>query len=644
MAQPKRVTLAGEVPISLLRKLLKRTLRNGIEEFLALAALVRIAKGNARHLQRASSIIVLRMSKEWSPAAHRVLHEAFDIEDRRKSLHYVMHHPKPERGKLPDVDHDAALKRLHVFVLAEPDTTLIPEIEITKNADISTNLCADRDLAALARLLHTGPLSAEDCDFLRGQPPSILSAVFRPGRSAKIAIGRLRTLKPKENYADIPSLETLPGLGEAGRWGKDLAIDIEAWRKGNLPWTAIDKGMLLFGPPGTGKTLFARALANTCGMNFTPASLAKWQAMGHLGDTLKAMGKSFNEAKNKSPSILFLDEIDAVGDRDQFTGDNAHYCTEVVNALLEHLDGSVDRDGVVVVGACNRPDRIDAALLRSGRLEKHFFFNLPDEAARKEILGYYLPEIAGLEEFNEVSRRLQGWSHADLNRLCRDAKKNARRAERMMVSLDDIRAALPDKKEASPELIYRFAIHEAGHAVYALASGRNLDRISISKDFDIADKTNSMGQTKLADRDLPLRLKSDLTDRIAFFLAGSAAEEVLLQQRSTGGGGSEESDLHRATELSYTLVANFGLGRRLTIVPKSNIDDLRRDGLLRAEVEEVLKEQYEVAKTTLQQSIDAVREIADRLVDTGHVSGDLASIIFNKWRSATRLFSPLSEP
>lgn len=634
MEKVDRVTFAGEIPVALLRKLVRRTIKRGIDEFLALAALLRVAKGNARNLRRASSVIVLRIPQEWSPATYRVLCEAFDVEDRRKSLHHVMHHPQPERGKPAEIDHEAALKRLHVFVLAEPDTTLVPEIEVTKNADISISICADRDLLALARLLHTGPLSAEDCEFLRGQSPSILSAIFRPGRSAKVAIGRLRTLKPKDNDAHIPSLETLPGLGEAGEWARGLAVDIDAWRKGNLPWAAIDKGMLLFGPPGTGKTLFARALATSCRTHFVPASLAKWQAMGHLGDTLKAMGKSFSEARNRSPSILFLDEIDAFGNRDEFAGDNAHYCTEVVNALLEHLDGSIDREGVVVIGACNRPDRIDPAILRSGRLEKHVFFNLPDEAARKEILGFYLPEIAGLQDFYEVAKRLRGWSHADLNRLSRDAKKNARREDRPTASIDDLRAALPDRTDASPELIYRFAAHEAGHAVCALASGRSLDHVSVSKEFDVADKTSSMGRTMLKDSDPPFLLKSHITERIAFYLGGIAAEDVLFQQRSTGGAGSEESDLYRATELSYALVATYGLGRRLTIVPKSTIDDLRRDGPLRAEVEDVLKEQYEVAKKIIEQAVDAVREIADRLVDTGHVSGELALNIFQKSHSS----------
>jgi ATP-dependent Zn protease len=339
-----------------------------------------------------------------------------------------------------------------------------------------------------------------------------------------------------------------------------------------------------------------------------------------------------------------LDEIDAIGDREQFTGDFVHYSTEVVNALLEHLDGSIGRDGVIVVGACNRPDRIDRALLRSGRLEKHVFFGMPDETARKEILGYYLPEIAGSEEFDKVSRRLEGWSHADLNRLSRDAKKTARRAERQQASIDDLCSALPDKQEATPDLVYRFAAHEAGHAVCALALGRKLDYISISREFDTADKSGSLGVTMLADNEPLFRLKADITDRIAIYLAGIAAEEVLLSQRSVGGAGADDSDLARATELAYSLVSRYGLGRRLTIIPKGTIEDLRRDGILRAEVEEVLREQYDIARTTTGKSIEALREIAAKLVDNGRVSGDEALRIFQKWRSATFELSALLEP
>ncbi|MCK3776664.1 ATP-binding protein [Ensifer sesbaniae] len=143
------------------------------------------------------------------------------------------------------------------------------------------------------------------------------------------------------------------GYGGAKEWGLELAQDLIDWQRGRIDWSEVDTGIVLSGPPGVGKTQFAAALARQCSVPIIAASLARWQARGHLGDLLKAMRSDFDKAKESAPCILFCDELDSFGDRNSFSADNKDYSTQVVNGFLEHLDGLDGREGVVVIGATN---------------------------------------------------------------------------------------------------------------------------------------------------------------------------------------------------------------------------------------------------------------------------------------------------
>lgn len=626
-------------PIRISKGLVRRALKRGASNFLALLATIRTLRPYEETINGRSSITILRAPSAWFTHFHDAVEDIFKIGvlSQRGSIYAVLCASAPSTGRTVDVDLEKYLRTRHLIVIAEPGARLPVELEISRNLDADLDFGDLEDFQALGRIRRSGPIHASDLEVLRDQPPTVIDVIFRQNQSARAAIERLTSLKSaRGTLAEDPSLHTLPGYGEVGRWGRDLAIDIDLWRLGKLSWSDIDKGMLLHGPPGTGKTYFAKALAVTCKMTLVSASLGKWQAMGHLGDTLKAMGKSFAEAKRKAPSILFLDEIDAIGDRDEFIGENAFYCTEVVNALLEHLDGSADRDGVIVVGACNEANKIDRAILRAGRLEKHVFFDKPDQPARKEILAYYHPEIESDESISNLAERLKGWSHADLNRLSREAKKVARRDSRAEVTVEDLLAGLPDKRPILPEQLLRLAVHEAGHGVVALSLGRELEYITISRDFDDADQSTTLGSAKLTEKGPLLKVESDISVRIAVYMAGSAAEEVFFHERSTSAGGAEASDFVRATELARLLVAEYGLGRRLSVVPKGTATDVRRDHHLRMEVEEILRRQYEVAKEIVERSKDAVRALADMLVRDGHIPGKQASEVYESHRAVAK--------
>jgi len=441
------------------------------------------------------------------------------------------------------------------LVLLPSGTELPPHLTLSGITKFTLSpITGDILLAQLAVSGH----APDDMRVLRSQLPSDATlsrldtvtacAALRFGTAAEIAARLAALSRPQESgprlevgFPDSPAVQT----------ARRLVADLLAWRRGEIGWADYSHSILLYGPPGTGKTWLARAMGNSAGIACVTASFAEWQSAGHLGDMLREMRKSFAAARRLSPAILFIDEIDAVGSRTDSDTHGQNYRTQVINGFLGEMNSLASEPGVIVVGACNHPDKIDPAVIRAGRFDLKVEMSMPDAAALFAVLKQAFPCDADNAELVQLSRQCVGHSLASLDAAIRAGRSEARH-NKQPFDITLLRRQLQlDEGNEDDGILWRTALHEAGHAVATVAlSLGTIERIAISGQGGVVRHVAAPTHGLL----------SDIENEICRDLAGRAAERVFLGSVSLGSGGPAESDLAKATQRAMAIEASWGLG------------------------------------------------------------------------------------
>ncbi len=425
-----------------------------------------------------------------------------------------------------------------------------------------------------------------------------------------------------------PSLAELHGLGEARQVAEDLIADIQAAHTGALPWTAVDRGLLLVGPPGTGKTTLARAISRACGVKFIVASATEWQAHGSLDAHLRAIRQTFAEARRYSPTILFIDEIDSLGSRELLSGPNAQYQSEVINGVLEQMQGLDPEEPVIVIGATNYEERVDPALRRAGRLDQVLRLPRPSVAALERIFEHHLAEyrrsgaLADDVDSGALATLAFGLTGADVEFFVRGAARRARKARRPIGQADLVAEVTGRSRHAdgaqrlSPAEMHRVAVHEAGHALCALLG--ETDR-RVPAFVSIVPRANgTLGFVATAPAEGAIATRRAMAERLRMILGGRAAESLVFGEEdlSLGSGGGRGSDLEVATRIATSLVcqAGFGADGALHWSEGPTAAQLRQ-------VEGLLRSAYEDALRLLRRQRDALDRITAALVHEQEIDG-----------------------
>ena len=408
----------------------------------------------------------------------------------------------------------------------------------------------------------------------------------------------------------------------------------------------IPKGALLVGPPGTGKTLLAKAVAGEAGVPFFSMSGSDFVEM-FVGVGASRVRDLFQQAKTKSPCIIFIDEIDAVGrarSKNPAMGGNDER-ENTLNALLTEMDGFGTNSGVIILAATNRADMLDSALLRAGRFDRQIHVDLPDLNERKEVFKVHLKPIKIDEsvDIDFLARQTPGFSGADIANVCNEAALIAARHNSLTVSkqnfldaVDRIIGGLEKKTKVMTQAEKRsIAIHEAGHATISWFTEFANPLVKVS----IVPRGQALGAAWYLPEERVLQTKEAMLDEMCSLLGGRAAEELFVGHISTGA----MNDLERTTKQAYGMVAFAGMSDKLPNVCYYNNAEYQFQKpysettakIIDDEVMRMINEQYERAKQILTEHKEGHAQLAQLLIDREVIFAEDVERIFGKrpWTS-----------
>jgi ATP-dependent Zn protease len=402
----------------------------------------------------------------------------------------------------------------------------------------------------------------------------------------------------------------------------------------------VDSGVALTGPPGTGKSTFAKVFAAQAGdLPLISGTLAKWQSSGeaHLGHLLRAMRQDFDAARAQAPSVLFIDEIDSFPDRAGVQHAHRDYVVEVVNALLEQIDGIAGREGVIVIGASNDLRRCDPALLRAGRLNRIVKIGLPDPGELEKMLRVRLGGDLRDEALRDISELAIGMTGADIEKIVKDAKRVARHANRK-VTIADLRNALVEEDDRPIALKFRSCVHEASHIVVDVIHNGPEDVFATVA--VVGGHAGTSVRTKLAPR---AGTYEEYRKMLEIILAGRVGEETILGSAAHGSGGESGSDLERATTVAAAMAGSVGLAGPMPLVYLGAAKDAREflsDDAIREAVNTELEKAAASCRELLEHNRGAVEQVARRLSQSSRIDGAEVARILNEpaseraWKAA----------
>ena len=466
------------------------------------------------------------------------------------------------------------------------------------------------------------------------------------GKTMSFGKSRARMINPSDK--NRVTFDDVAGVDEEKEELEEIVEFLKNPRKFTEMGARIPKGVLLVGHPGTGKTLLAKAVAGEAGVPFFFISGSDFVEM-FVGVGASRVRDLFEEAKKKSPCIIFIDEIDAVGrQRGAGLGGGHDEREQTLNQLLVEMDGFSANEGVIVLAATNRPDILDKALLRPGRFDRQIVVSNPDVKAREQILEVHSrkKKLADDVDLKTIAKNTSGFSGADLENVLNEAALLAARRNLNEIGMQEVEDAMvkvtmgPEKRtrvrsEKEQKLV---AFHEAGHAVVS----RFLPTQDPVHQISIVPRGMAGGYTMYRPtEDKSFMSRTEMVENIVSLLGGRVAEQLVLNDISTGAS----NDIERATQIARSMVTKYGMSERIgTITLGSSQEEvfLGRDfaqakeyseetaNLIDEEVKSIIDFAYKKAEEILKANMEKLTRVANVLLEKEKIDGEEFDEIFSE--------------